>query len=209
MIWYRMLFLNRKTFPAAAVAAFVLMIVSMLLMAVTNQLTIFTAVCWLLTLILCAGLTIAWKKEDIIRISGLVGGIMLMVLCRYTYLSEQYLSIGVDAIVALGMVQCMIFSAYLMVSFIILMVTYNHFTIHMGKSSGRTKLVANQTSICALLLCFLILTVERWLIADQLLEQIAGALNCMADLCLFVLIACSELFLTVDGQVLAAHRGER
>lgn len=209
MIWYRMLFFNRKTFSVAAIGAFALMIVSMVLMALTNQLTIFTASCWLLTLVLCAGLTAAWKKEDIIRTSGLVGGILLIVLCRYTYLSEQYLSIGVDAIVALGMVQCMIFSAYLMVSFIILMVTYNHFTIRMGKNSGRTKLVANQVSICVLLLCFMILIVERWLIADQLLAQIAGALNCMADLCLFVLIACCELFLTVDGQILTAYRGGR
>ena len=209
MIWYRLLFLNRKTFKAAVAGVFVLMIASMTLMALTNQLTIFTSVCWLLTLILCAGLTAAWKKEDIIRTSGLVGGILLVVLCRYTYLSEQYLSIGVDAIVALGMVQCMIFSAYLMVCFIILMVTYNHFTIHMSKNSGRTKLVVNQISICALLLCFLMLTVERWLIADQLLEQIAGALNCVSDLCLFVVIACCELFLTVDGQILTAYRGER
>ena len=141
MIWYRLLFLNRKTFTVASVGAFALMIVSMTLMASTNQLTIFTAVCFLLTLILCAGLAAAWKKGDILRTSGLVGGILLVVLCRYTYLSEQYLSIGVDAIVALGMVQCMIFSAYLMVAFIILMVTYNHFSIQVGKNSGRTKLV--------------------------------------------------------------------
>lgn len=209
MIWYRLLFLNRKTFTAAAVGAFILMTVSMTLMALTSQLTIFTAVCYLLTFILCAGLTVAWKKEDIIRTGGLVAGILLVVLCRYTYLSEQYLSIGVDAIVALGMVQCMVFSAYLMVCFIILMVTYNHFTIHMNKNSGRTKLVVNQISICALLICFLILTVERWLIADQLLEQVAGALNCLSDLCLFVIIACCELYLTVDGQILTAYREER
>lgn len=209
MIWYRLLFLNRKTFTAAAVGAFALMIAGMSLMAAIHELTIFTAVCYLLTLILCAGLTVAWKNGDIIRISGLVGGILLVVLCRYTYLSEQYISIGVDAIVALGMVECMIFSAYLMVAFIILMVTYNHFTIQIGKNSGRTKLVVNQVSICALLLCFLILTVERWLISNGLLEQIAGALNCVSDLCLFVMIACSELFLTVDGQMLTACRGEK
>lgn len=209
MIWYRLLFLNRKTFTVASVGAFALMIVSMTLMAYTKQLTIFTAVCFLLTLLLCVGLAIAWKKGDIIRTSGLVGGILLVVLCRYTYLSERYLSIGVDAIVALGMVQCMIFSAYLMVAFIVLMVTYNHFSIQLGKNSGRTKLVVNQVSICALLLCFLMLTVERWLIADRLVEQAAGALNCMSDLCLFVIIACCELYLTVDGQMLTANRGEK
>ena len=209
MIWYRLLFLIRKTFTTAASGALALMIASMALTALANQLTIFTAACGLLTFFLCAGLTAAWKKEDMLRTSGLVAAILPVVLCRYIYLSEQYLSIGVDAIVALGMVQCMIFSAYLMVCFIVLMVTYNHFTIRMGRISGRTKLVANQISISVLLFCFLALTAERWLIGDELLQQLAGALNCLSDLCLFVVVACCELYLTVDGQILTAYKGER
>lgn len=206
MIWYRILFLNRKTFAAAAVGAFFLLVVSGGLMALTGQLTIFTAACYLLILMMSAGLTAAWKKEDLLRTSGLVGGLLLVELCRYIYLSEQYLSIGVDAIVSLGLVQCMLFSAYLMVCFVILMVTYDHFTIRLGKNSGRTKLIANQMSICVLLVCFLVMTVERWLIAGQLLMQLASALGCLADLCLFIMIACCELYLTVDGQIMSINR---
>lgn len=206
MIWYRILFLNRKTFLAAAAGAFSLLVISTGLMALTGQLTIFTAACSLLVLIMSVGLAIAWNKEDLLRTSGLVGGLLLVELCRFIYLSEQYLSIGVDAIVSLGLVQCMLFSAYLMVCFVMLMVTYNHFTIRLGKNSGRTKLIANQISICVLLLCFLIMTVERWLIADQLLYQSASALSCLADLCLFIMIACCELYLTVDGQILDLYR---
>lgn len=208
MIWYRILFLNRKTFAAAAVGAFTLLIVSGSLMALTGQLTIFTTACYLLVFLMCAGLAAAWKKEDLLRTSGLVGGLLLVELCRYLYLSEQYLSIGVDAIVSLGLVQCMLFSAYLMVCFVILMVTYDHFTIRIGRHSGRTKLIANQMSICVLLLCFLVMTVERWLIADHLLLQLASALNCLADLCLFIMIACCELYLTVDGHILSVYRKE-
>lgn len=206
MIWYRILFLNRKTFLAAAAGAFSLLVISTGLMALTGQLTIFTTACSLLVLMMSVGLTIAWNKEDLLRTGGLVGGLLLVELCRFIYLSEQYLSIGVDAIVSLGLVQCMLFSAYLMVCFVMLMVTYNHFTIRLGKNSGRTKLIANQISICVLLLCFLIMTVERWLIADQLLYQSASALSCLADLCLFIMIACCELYLTVDGQILDLYR---
>lgn len=208
MMWYRMLFLNRKAFTFASAGAFLLLTASTMLMAVTNQLTFFTVACYLLTFFLCIGLTVAWKKEDLIRISGLVGGILLVELCRYTYVSEQYLSIGVDAIVGQGLIQCMILSASLMVCFIILMVAYNHFTIYFGKRSGRTKLIVNQFSLCVLFLCFLLLTAERWMIADQFLNKMAGALNCLADLCLFFMIACCELYLTVDGQIFSAGRGE-
>ena len=208
MMWYRMLFLNRKTFPAASAGAFLLLSVSTVLTALTGQLTFFTAACFGLTFFLCVGLTTAWKTEDMIRISGLVGGILLMELCRYIYVSEQYLSIGVDAIVGQGLIQCMVLSACLMVCFIILMVTYNHFTISLGKKSGRTKLIVNQFSICVLFLCFLLLTAERWMLADGFLQKAAGALNCLADLCLFIVIACCELYLTVDGQILAARRRE-
>lgn len=208
MVWYRILFLNRKTFAIAAAGVLSLLIVSMCLMGLTEQLTIFTASCCLLLFFMSAGLTVAWKKEDLLRTSGLVGGILLVELCRYIYLSEQYLSIGVDTIVSQGLIQCMLFSAHLMVCFVILMVTFNHFTIHLGKNSGRTKLIANQISICVLLLCFLIMTVERWLITDQLLQQSANALGCLSDLCLFVMIACCELYLTVDGQILRVYRRE-
>lgn len=208
MVWYRILFLNRKTFAIAAIGALSLLIISMCLMALTGQLTIFTTACYLMLLLAGAGLTAAWKKEDLLRTSGLVGGILLVELCRYIYLSEQYLSIGVDTIVSLGMIQCMLFSAHLMVCFVVLMITFNHFTIRLGKTSGRTKLIANQISICALLLCFLMMTVERWLITDQILRQSANALNCLSDLCLFVMIACCELYLTVDGQILSIYRRE-
>ncbi len=208
MVWYRILFLNRKTFTLSAAGAFSLLIAGTGLMALSGQLTLFTAACALLFFFMGAGLVSAWKNEDLLRTSGLVGGLLLVELCRYIYLSEQTLSIGVDAIVSLGLVQCMLFSSYLMVCFVILMVTFNHFTIRLGKNSGRTKLIANQISICVLLLCFLVMTVERCLIADRLILLSANALGCLADLCLFVMIACCELYLTVDGQILNIYRRE-
>lgn len=208
MIWYRILFLNPATFWAAAAGTFFLLIAGSCLMALTGQLTIFTTACALLIFVMSAGLTVARKRDDLLRTGGLVGGILLVELCRYIYQAEQTLSIGVDAIVSLGLVQCMLFSTHLMVCFIILMVTYNHFTIHVGKNSGRTKLIVNQISICILLLCFLVMTVQRWFIADQLLRQTANVLGCLADLCLFVVIACCELYLTVDGQILSVYRRE-
>ena len=207
MIWYRILFLNRKTFTAAAVGAFFTLVVSMLLTIMSGLMTVYTAACSLLILMMSAGLCAAWKMEDLLRTGGLVGGILLVELCRYIYLSEQYLSIGVDSIVALGLVPCMLLSSYLMICFVILMVEYNHFTIDPGKKSGRTKLIANQISVCVLLLCFLIMTVERWVIAEDLLRQLASALSCLSDLFLFVMIACCELYLTVDGQILTVYRG--
>ena len=208
MIWYRVLFLNRKTFAAAAVGAISLLMISMGLMTLAGQMTIFSAASMLLILFMSAGLCAAWKKEDLLRTGGLVGGLLLVELCRYIYMSEQYLSIGVDTIVSLGLVQCMLLSAYLMICFVILMVAYNHFTISLGKKSGRTKLIANQVSICVLLMCFLVMTVERWVIAGDLLQQFANALSCLSDLCLFVMIACSELYLTVDGQILSVYHRE-
>ena len=208
MLHYRLLFLNKKTFMTAAVGALILRPASMILMAVAEspELTIFTVVSGLLNLLLCAGLIFAWRKEDMIRISGLVAGILLVELCHYTYLSEQNISIGVDTIVSMGLVRCMMLSSYLMICFIILLSTYNHFTIFLGKQSGRTKLIANQISICVLMFCFLMLTVENWLIDDSLLRQAAGAAGCLSDLCLFTAIACCELFLTVDGGALTANR---
>lgn len=208
MIWYRTLFLNPATFRAAAVGTFSLLIAGFGLMELTGQMTIYTAACALLIFVMSVGLTAARKRDDLLRTGGLVGGILLVELCRYIYQAERTLSIGVDAIVSLGLVQCMLFSTHLMVCFIILMVTYNHFTIHVGKNSGRTKLIVNQISICVLLLCFLVMTVQRWFIADQLLRQTANALVCLADLCLFVVIACCELYLTVDGQILSVYRRE-
>ena len=206
MIRYRMLFLNPKTFMTAAVSALALLPAGLMLTVLAGQVTIFTAVSVLLTWLLCGGLILAWRREDMIRVSGLVAGILLLELCRYTYLSERYLSIGVDSIVALGLAACMRLSAYLMVCFIILMVTYNHFTIFLGRNSGRTKLIVNQISICVLLLCFLALTVLNWMMGGGPVQQAAGVMEGLADLCLFTAVACCELYLAVDGQALARGR---
>ena len=205
MLRYRMLFLSRKTFLTSVIGAFILLPVSTVLMKLTGQLTAFTAVCCLLNLLLCVGLTAAWLREDVIRVSGLVAGILLVELCRYAYVSEQYISAGVDAVVAQGLVACMMFSDYLMVCCVLLMVTYNHFTIFVGQNSGRTKMAVNQVSICVLLLCFLVLTAESWMMGGSLLRQVSGALGFLSDLCLIMAVACCELYLAVDGQMLASR----
>lgn len=164
--------------------------------------TLFSTSGYVLAFLLCAGLTVAWKKENLIRVSGLVGGVLLVELCRYLYISEQTLNIGVDTIVSLGLVKCISFSVYLMICFIILMVTYNHFSIFLGKNSGRTKIIINQFSICVLFLCFLLLTVASLIIGGGTIQQIAGVTSSLADLCIFVMIACCELYLIVDGATL-------
>ena len=107
---------------------------------------------------------------------------------------------------AKGLVGCMMLSAYLMVCFIILMVTYDHFTISLGRNSGRTKMIVNQISISVLLVCFLILTAQNWVLGGSMLRQAAGVAGCLSDLCLFVAIACCELYLAVDGQILTLDR---
>lgn len=202
MFRYRMLFLDQRTFLAAAIGALVLLPVSLVLTALAGQLTIFIAAGFMLELVLCAGLTAAWRKEDVIRISGLVAGILLTELCLYVYQTERSLSVGVDGIVAMGLTACMVLSACLMVCFILLMVTYNHFSIRPERNSGRTKLIANQLSLCVLLLCFLFLTGESWLMDTSLLRRAASAAGCLSDLCLFVMVACCELYLAVDGRML-------
>ena len=209
MTRYRMLFLSQKTFTVSAVCAFVLLPVGLLLTALSGQLTLFTAVCPFLCLTLCAGLFSAYRREDLIRVSGLVAGILLVELCRYAYLSERYLSVGVEAIVSLGLYGCMMLSGYLMVCFILLMIIWNHFTIHLGRNSGRTKMIANQISITVLLFCFITLVAENWLKGGSRLQQLAGAVTFLADLALFMIIACCDLYLAVDGQaMLAMHRGK-
>lgn len=206
---YRMLFLSQKTFMTSVIGAFILLPLSMILNALAGQLTLFSAVCFLLCLALCAGLTLAYRKEDVLRVSGLVAGILLVELCRYTYLSERYLSVGVEAIVSLGLYGCMMLSGYLMVCFILIMVIWNHFTAYVGRASGRTKMIVNQIAITVLLLCFLLLVAENWLKGGSTVEQIAGAVSYLSDLCLLMAVACGDLYLAVDGQaLLAMSRGK-
>ena len=94
----------------------------------------------------------------------------------------------------------MLFSGYIMVAFMMLIVTSNHFTIQLGKVSSRTKMEVNQASIVLLLLCFLTMTAERWLMGDLVSLQLTDAVSYLSDLCLFILIACCDMVLTVDGQ---------
>lgn len=200
MIRYRMLFLGKKTFYAAAIAAIVLLPASVVLMAIYTQLTVLRAAIPLLCTVLCAGLIVVYRTENLIQLSGITGAVLLLELCRYLYLTEQVLQLGVDGIVSRGLYFCMLFSGYIMVAFMMLIVASNHFTIQLGKVSSRTKMEVNQASIVLLLLCFLAMTAERWLMGDLVSLQLTDAVSYLSDLCLFILIACCDMVLTVDGQ---------
>ncbi len=206
MIRYRMLFLNKKTFYTAAIAALVLFPISIILTATQGQLTVLRAAIPLLCTVLCAGLIVVYRTEDLINLSGLTGAVLLLELCRYLYLTEQALQLGVEGIVSKGLYFCMLFSGYIMVAFVILIVTSNHFTIKLGKASSRTKMVVNQASVVLLLICFLIMIAERWLMGGLFLLQLTDAVSYLSDLCLFILIACCDMVLTVDGQVLFSRK---
>ena len=131
-----MLFLNRKTFLISSACALFLLAVCTVLTLLDDKPSLFSIVILLLSLSMCSGLTAAWIKDDMIRVSGLTGGILLAELCRYAYLLEQYLDIGASSIVASGFVSCLIFIAELMAGFVIMMVTYNHFTTFLKKTAG-------------------------------------------------------------------------
>ena len=57
-----------------------------------------------------------------------------------------------------------------------------------------------------LLLCFLLLAMANWSLGGGLLRQFCGAAIFLSELCLFVTVACCELYLTVDGKALQADR---
>ena len=200
MFRYRMLFLSKNTFYVAAIAAIVLLPASVVLTAIHAQLTILRVAIPLLCTVLCAGLIVAYRTENLIHLSGITGAVLLLELCRYLYLTEQVLQFGVDGIVSKGLYFCMLFSGYIMVAFMTLIVIFNHFTIQLGKVSSRTKMEVNQASIVLLLLCFLTMTAERWLMGDLVSLQLTDAVSYLSDLCLFILIACCDMVLTVDGQ---------
>ena len=206
MIHYRMLFLSKKTFYTAAVAALVLFPISVILTAVQGQLTVLRAALPLLCTVLCVGLIVAYRTENLIHLSGLVGAVLPLELCRYLYLTEQALQLGVEGIVTKGLFFCMLFSGYIMVAFVILIVIINHFTLQLGKASSRTKMAVNQTSIILLFFCFLSMIVERCMMGGLFSMQLTDAISYLSDLCLFILIACCEMILTVDGQVLFSQK---
>lgn len=202
MIRYRMLFLSKTTFYAAAIAALVFFPLGTVLTGLSGELTVLRAALPILCTVLCVGLIAVYRSENLIHLSGLLGAALLLELCRYLYLTEQTLQLGVEGILLKGLYFSMLFTGYIMVAFVILVVTFDHFTLQLGRASTRTKMVVNQTCILVLFLCFLSMIVERWMMGGLFLPQLAEALSYLADLCLFVLIACCDMILTVDGQAL-------
>ena len=197
-----MLFLSKKTFYIAAITTLFLCPISVTLTAIYGQLTLLRAALPILCTVLCVGLVIVYRTENLIHLSGLVGAVLQLELCRYLYLTEQTLQLGTEGILSKGLYFSMLFTGYIMVAFVILVITFDHFTLQLGRASSRTKMVVNQTCILVLFLCFLSMIAERWLVGGHFLPQLAEALSYLADLCLFVLIACCDMILTVDGQAL-------
>lgn len=196
---YKRLFLDKRTFTVAFIAAVVLLPAGIALRFITGGLTIFTAVSAALCLLLVVGLRLAYKRDDLIRMNGLVSGILMLELCRYAYLAEQILKVGNEEIVGLGFFSCMTLSGYLMICFILLMLTFNHFSIDLRLPGGRSRIIVNQLSILILLLCFAGVTVSGLQTDGDLPKRLTDALSFLADLALFADVACCELTIAIDS----------
>lgn len=202
MIHYRMLFLSKKTFYIAAIAALIFLPFSVILTAMHGQMTILDAAIPLLCMALCGGLIEFYRKENLIHLSGLLGVALQLEFIRYLYLTEETLQLGVEGILSQGLYFSMLFTSYILVAFVILVITFNHFTLQIGRASIMTKMTVNQVSVFVLFLCFLSMFAERLMVGGPILLQLAEGLSFLADLCIFVMINCCDMVLVLDGQEL-------
>lgn len=199
---YKRLFLNKKTFMAAFAVAVALLPVSVGLRAFAGGLTIFNSVNAVLCLLLVIGLRLSYDRENLIRMNGLVSGILMLELSRYAYLAEQILKVGNEEIVALGFFSCMTLSGYLMICFILILLTLNHFSIDLHRPGGKSRIIVNQLSILFLLVCFAGVTVTGLQMDGNLPKRLTDAVSFLADLALFVDVACCELTIAIDSMLL-------
>ena len=199
---YRRLFLSRKTFLTGFIAALILLPVSFILQALSGGLTIFKAADTLLLLFMLLGLSKAYRHDDLIEMNGWVSGILMLELCRYAYIAEQLLSVGKEQIVSLGFYSCMTLSGYLMICFILVLLSFNHFNIDLRKVDGRTHVLVNQLALMILLLCFVWVTLTSIKTDGDFAQHLMEAVSFTADIALFVDVACCELTICIDSVLL-------
>lgn len=192
-------YLSKKTFIVAIIATMILEPVGMVMEISLGELIPFEIIAYCVLFLLLIGLAITHHKEDHILMNGIVSGILIYEFVRYVYLFSYFT--GDDSFSyfrSAGFFGCFSLAVVFMAVAVVVLITYNHFTLNRSRAVNRTKIVLNQFLLFVYFFIPVIISIVSCILSFTLFEIVTYTVVFVSDASLLLVVACCELELAIN-----------
>ena len=205
--FFKKIYLNKTVFLIFIVELATMFPLSVLMCAMSKQMTVFYGFIYGTSLLLIISLFLAYRRHDLILMNGLISAIMIIEILRYAFVIGSYIQMGTEAVVSNGFMACLELALKCFAFFVEIFICYNHYTLNTEHGNNLTKIVVNQFSLLVLGLVFICIIVVNWFAHTDPWILLSNSLLYICDILLYAALACCELVLSIDRINNAMNRG--
>lgn len=193
-------FFSEKTYSMCMIAEAVLICIVLLCNKFAGVLDLFTAFEIILRTILLIGLYRAYRKGNMILLSGIVAGLLFCILYKEAnHVLGDLMTLSVDKFIMMGYKGSLYLSISMAIFFLECVMAYNHFSINIHRVKGITKLVFNEISILMLFIMLVVQILSNFFLDLNYLIIASYVCTTFAEGVLFVIIGHCDLLIAIDG----------
>lgn len=192
-------YLSKKTFLVAIIVTMILEPAGMIMELILDELIPFEIIAYCVLFLLLIGLAITHHKNDHILMNGIVSGILIYEFVRYVYLFFYFTAEDAFSYYQnIGFLGCFTLSFVFMSIAVVVLITYNHFTLNRSRAVNRTKIVLNQFLMLIYLFIPIGISILSCLFSYTTYEVITYTIVYISDAFLLLVVACCELQLAIN-----------
>lgn len=192
-------FFHEKTYSMCLITEIVLICIILICDKMAGEIPLFTLFEILLRSMLLVGLYRAYRRENIMLMSGLVAGLLFCILYREAnHVLGDLMTLSVDKFIMMGYKGSLYLCISMTILFLECVMTYNHFSIGIHHINGITKLTVNEISTFMLFIMLVIQICSNFFLDLNYLVIASYVCETLAEGVLFVIIVHCDLVTAID-----------
>ena len=195
---FKQLFTSKNTITVCGIIMLVAFAIGLTFGVITDSLNPFEYIEAGAGFALSIFLFYALRKQNIHLIGAVVPALLVYEFVKYVEMFAQAFTLTHEEIFSYGFAICLLIAVHMVMTFIIIIITFNHFSIYtkyIGQKDFSMNLVVNQLNIFLLVILYCSILVLYHFIGDPFIVQICSIGSLVSDLMLIILINCSELII--------------
>lgn len=192
-------FFNAKTYSICMITEIVLICVILICDKSAGELNLFTLFEIFLRTMLLIGLYRAYRRENIMLMSGIVAGLLFCILYREAnHVLGDLMTLSVDKFIMMGYKGSLYLCISMTILFLECVMVYNHFSIGIHHINGITKLTVNEIATFMLFIMFIVQIFSNFFLDLNYLTIASYVCATFAEGVLFVIIVHCDLLTAID-----------
>lgn len=192
-------FFNEKTYLSCMIAEIILICIILISDKTAGVLDLFTVFEIILRTMLIIGLYRAYKRGNMLIMSGIISGLLFCILYREAnHVLGNLMTLSVDKFIMMGYKGSLYLCISMTILFLECVMVYNHFSINIHHINGITKLAVNEIATFMLFLMLAVQIFSNFFLDLNYLIIASYVCTTFAEGVLFVIIGHCDLLMAID-----------